>query len=107
MQHELESLFSEVGTIVEVFLPTDRNTGRPRGFAFVEFEDESVISTAIERFDGHDLGGRSLRVTAAEERPSRAPRVFGEDSSGGHFGPKRPSKPKGSRRNARRKKRSL
>lgn len=107
MQHELESLFSEVGNIVEVFLPTDRNTGRPRGFAFVEFEDASVVATAIERFDGHDLGGRSLRVTEAEERPSRAPRVFAEDASSGYFGAKRPNKPKGSRRNARRKKRSL
>lgn len=113
-QRDLEELFSEVGDIVEVFLPADRNTGRPRGFAFVEFADEDMAAEALEKFNGYELGGRTLRINEAEARP--APARFGP-SGGGHGGGgfgggggggdrKRP-KPKGSRRNARSKKRSL
>lgn len=108
-QHELESLFSEVGSVVEVFMPADRHTGRPRGFAFVEFADEAAVSEAIEKFNEYELRGRPLRVNAADERPSRPPRL---SSDGGGFGGGRPSfgkkaRPKGSRRNLRGKKRSL
>lgn len=111
--NELETLFSQVGGIREVFLPMDRMTGRPRGFAFVEFEDPDAVAQAIEKFDGHDLNGRPIRVNAAEDRPPRAggPRPsfdggFGGDEGGGgrRFAG---GKPKGSRRNLRARKRSL
>src|SRR5713101_8078648 len=66
---EVQSLFSQIGTIRDVFLPTDRDSGRPGGFAFVEFESEDDAQKAIERFNGYELGGRPLRVNAAEDRP--------------------------------------
>lgn len=113
---ELEALFAQVGSIRDVFLPMDRETGRPRGFAFVEFESDEEAAQAIERFNGHELGTRALRVNAAEDRPRHQGGGFG----GGGF---RPSfgggggggggdrfgggKPKGSRRNIRAKKRMI
>jgi len=68
---EVQSLFSQIGEIKDVFLPTDRESGRPRGFAFVEFVNEENAAKAIERFNGYELGGRALRVNAAEDRPRR------------------------------------
>ena len=108
-QSDVEDLFSEVGDIEEVFLPADRNTGRPRGFAFVTYADEDSARQAIEKFDGHDLGGRPLRVNEATERPSRGPMGggFEDDGFGGGKPPKPQGRPKGSRRNMRAKKRSL
>jgi RNA recognition motif-containing protein len=96
-----------VGEVVEVFVPTDRNTGRPRGFAFVEFADESSIAKAIEAFDGKEIGGRPVRVNEAQERARRPPPSFqgGPPFEHGGGGPR--PKPKGSRRNLRGKKRSL
>jgi cold-inducible RNA-binding protein len=104
-QTELSELFGEHGEINEVFIPTDRDSGRPRGFAFVEFTDEGAATAAIEKLDGYELGGRNLRVNAAEER-SRTPRVRSgpNEGGGGYDAPKR-SKPKGSRKNARARKR--
>ncbi len=104
--NELQSLFSEVGHVVEVFLPTDRATGRPRGFAFVEFDDDNAAADAVKKYDGYELRGRNLRVNAAEARPPR-PNFSpggggGAPGGGGGF-----SRPKGSRRNVRSKKRSL
>ncbi|HVS30914.1 MAG TPA: RNA-binding protein [Thermoanaerobaculia bacterium] len=66
---EVQALFAEVGEIRDVFLPTDRESGRPRGFAFVEYASDEDAVKAIERFNGYDLGGRKLRVNAAEDRP--------------------------------------
>jgi RNA recognition motif-containing protein len=66
---EVQNLFAEIGEIRDVFLPMDRESGRPRGFAFVEFASDEDAAKAIERFNGHELGGRALRVNAAEDRP--------------------------------------
>jgi RNA recognition motif-containing protein len=101
---EIEALFSAIGPLREVLLPTDRETSRPRGFAFVEFESEEDANRAISRLNGHELSGRALRVNAAEERAPRVPGFTGGDRPpiGGGF-----TKPKGSRRNIRGKKRSL
>lgn len=108
-QRGLETLFSELGPVSEVFLPMDRNTGRPRGFAFVQFADESAATRAIERFNGHELDGRALRVTEAEARQPRTPRFFPDEAPSFGFGTgrDRPPKSKGSRRRLRSKKRSL
>lgn len=109
---QVEALFSEIGQVQDVFLPMDRETGRPRGFAFVEFTSEEHAEQAIERFNGHELGGRPLRVNAAEDRPRRSGPPFGgggggDFSFGGGGGGFGGNKPKGSRRNIRAKKRSL
>ncbi len=109
---EVQSLFSEIGEIRDVFLPTDRDSGRPRGFAFVEYASEEDAAKAIERFNGYQLSGRALRVNAAEDRPrggsGGGQRQFGGGGFGGGGGDRfPPGKPKGSRRNIRGKKRSL
>lgn len=105
-ESELETLFSQVGQVVGVFLPADRNTGRPRGFAFVEFTEEAAAAKAIEKLDGYEFKGRNIRVNQAEERRRRPP-VFADTGSFGM--PRGPGgfKPKGSRRNIRARKRSL
>lgn len=107
---EVQTLFSEVGETQDVFLPTDRDSGRPRGFAFVEFVNDEDAEKAIERFNGYELRGRALRVNAAEERPRGGGggwRPSGESGGGGGRERFPASKPKGSRRNIRGKKRSL
>jgi len=88
-----------------VFLPTDRATGRPRGFAFVEFDEGSSAAVAIQKLDGHDLNGRNLRVNEAQDKP-RAPRDFSDDAPARGMPPRR-MKSKGSRRNLRARKRSI
>ena len=70
---ELVEAFSGAGRVVDAKVPTDRDTGRPRGFAFVEFEDEESAKRCIEQMNGQDLKGRPLRVNEAEDRPPRAP----------------------------------
>ena len=86
---EVQALFAEVGELRDVFLPTDRESGRPRGFAFVEYSSDEDAAKAIERFNGYELGGRKLRVNAAEERPRGAGgggRSFGGGGGGGYRG---------------------
>jgi cold-inducible RNA-binding protein len=72
--HATESLLSErfatSGQVVSVSLITDRETGRSRGFAFVEMADAAAAQKAISDLDGHDLEGRALRVSIAEDRRS-------------------------------------
>ena len=65
---ELRTLFSEHGTVESVSLPTDRETGRPRGFGFVEM-NRADASRAIQNLNGKELGGRALRVNEAQDKP--------------------------------------
>lgn len=67
-EDELRELFERHGGVASVNVITDRETGRPRGFAFVEMEDASAAETAMRALDGSDLGGRNLRVNEAQER---------------------------------------
>ena len=66
-EQEIRTLFAQHGTIVSVNLITDRSTGQPRGFGFVEMEDTSA---AKQHLDGHEMDGRALRVNDAEEKRS-------------------------------------
>jgi RNA recognition motif-containing protein len=68
---ELVEAFGAVGRVVDAKVPTDRETGRPRGFAFVEFESDEVAERCIQQMNGRDLKGRAIRVNAAEDRPPR------------------------------------
>src|SRR5271156_809231 len=65
---ELRTLFSEHGTVESVSLPTDRETGRPRGFGFVEM-NRAAASRATQDLNGKDMGGRALRVNEAQDKP--------------------------------------
>ncbi|NTV47558.1 MAG: RNA-binding protein [Chlorobiales bacterium] len=67
---EVQSLFEKHGTVHSVKLITDRETGRFRGFGFVEMDDQTA-SQAIEALNGADFGGRNLQVNEARERKPR------------------------------------
>ncbi|MBP0016866.1 MAG: RNA-binding protein [Cyanobacteria bacterium SBLK] len=67
---QLESVFAEYGTVKRVYLPTEKETGRPRGFGFVELENEGDEDTAIEELDGAEWFGRVLKVNKARPRES-------------------------------------
>lgn len=80
----LRKALSEGGRVVkEVSMPADRETGRPRGFAFAEMGSDADAKAAIEALDGKDLDGRPLRVNEAQER---APRSGGGGGGGGRGG---------------------
>jgi RNA recognition motif-containing protein len=108
-ENELRELFSQSGEVVSVSIPTDRVSGRPRGFAFVEFSSSEAAASAIERFNDRELAGRNLRVNEATERAPRPPTVGA--GYGGFAQDDRPrggfARPKGSRRNLRARKRGL
>lgn len=70
---DLTEVFTEYGTVKRVQLPTDRETGKMRGFGFVEMSSESEETAAIEALDGADWMGRTLRVNKAREREDRRP----------------------------------
>ncbi len=70
---DLRGLFEAHGTVTSARVITDRETGRSRGFGFVEMEDADA-TTAIEALNGKDLKGRPMKVNQAEERKERAPR---------------------------------
>jgi RNA recognition motif-containing protein len=71
---ELEELFAKHGKVTSAKVITDRETGRSRGFGFVEMEDAGAADDAIRAFDGTEMGGRPLRVNEARERGARPPR---------------------------------
>ncbi len=74
---DLQELFSQAGTVSSVSLIEDRETGRSRGFAFVEMSSKEEGNAAIQQFNGHEVGGRALNVNEAKPR---------EDRGGGGFG---------------------
>lgn len=70
---ELESFLARAGTVLDVRIPTDRESGRPRGFAFVRFGGAAEARRAIEELNGQELGGRRLVIKEAEERKDKPP----------------------------------
>ncbi|AKT40293.1 RNA recognition motif domain-containing protein [Chondromyces crocatus] len=90
-QETLEAAFAAVGEVREVAMPTDRETGQPRGFAFVTMGSAQAAATAIEQLNGMMLDGRSLRVNEAQERQpggggGGGGRSFGGGGGGGGRG---------------------
>lgn len=67
-KEDLTTVFEEYGTVSRVSLPSDRETGRPRGFGFVEMGSEDEETKAIESLDGAEWMGRELRVNKARPR---------------------------------------
>ena len=95
-QEDVAELFTPFGEITNCFLPLERDTGRKRGFAFVELADEDSESRAIDALQGAELMGRPLRINKAEPRSSggggggggygggdRGPRRGGDGAGGG------------------------
>jgi RNA recognition motif-containing protein len=70
-EDDLKRAFAEYGTVNRVQLPTDRETGRPRGFAFVEMVNDAEETAAIEALDGAEWMGRELKVNKAKPREDR------------------------------------
>lgn len=67
-EDELRTLFEQYGSVDRVSVITDRETGRPRGFAFVEMAEVNSADSATRGLDGHSVGGRALRVNEASDR---------------------------------------
>ena len=68
---DLEALFAEFGSITSASVVTDRETGRSRGFGFVEMEDDSAAMNAIQGLNGREVEGRALNVNEARPRQPR------------------------------------
>lgn len=84
---QLRTLFSEGGRQVsEVKIITDRDTGRPRGFAFVEMGSQADAEAAVSALNGREFGGRALTVNEAREQAPRRSGGFGGGGGGGRGG---------------------
>ena len=71
-ESDLKSIFEETGhTITEVKIITDRFTGKSRGFGFISYDSESDAESAIQTFNGRQVGGRTLKVAVAKRKDSR------------------------------------
>lgn len=86
-EQSVRSLFESYGIVDRVSIVTDRDTGQPRGFGFVEMSDDSSAEKAIAALNGQDLDGRAMNVN--EARPKVSSGGGGRSSSGGGFGRKR------------------
>ena len=65
---DVEKLFSESGTVQSVYIVKDRDSGRNKGFGFVEMKTQQEAADAIEKFDGFDFKGRALKVNVAKDK---------------------------------------
>ena len=80
---EIRDLFSEVGPVESCQVITDRDTGRSKGFGFVEMNSKAEANTAKEKFNGQDLHGRALKVDEAR------PKIASRNNGGGYGGERR------------------
>ena len=85
-EDEIRSLFDDFGGAIDLHIPMDRETGRPRGFAFVTLSSREQGEAAIGSLDGSDMGGRSLRISEAQERTPRGGGGGGDRRGGGGGG---------------------
>lgn len=83
-EQELREIFAEHGNVTEVFIPTDRESGRPRGFAFVTMDSADSMNAAIAALNGQDFQGRALVVN--EARPQEARDNYRGGGNGGNRG---------------------
>ena len=85
---ELQQLFGQAGTVQSASVVEDRDTGRSRGFAFVEMSSEEEATSAIAQFNGKEVSGRALKVNEAKPRENRAGggRGFNDNRGGGGYG---------------------
>jgi RNA recognition motif-containing protein len=83
-QSDLSNVFQEYGNVKRVQLPTDRETGRPRGFGFVEMETDAEEAIAIEALDGAEWMGRDIKVNKAKPREDKSSGRSGNSWGGGY-----------------------
>ena len=69
---ELQNLFTQAGTVESANVVEDRDTGRSRGFAFIEMSTKEEAKSAIEQFNGKEVGGRAMKVNEAKPRENRS-----------------------------------
>jgi len=79
-EEQIRTLFAQAGEIAEITLITDRDTGRPKGFGFVQMTTEEGAQEAIKRFNGHMLDSRALTVNEARPREERSGGGGGRDN---------------------------
>ncbi len=80
---ELQEMFATAGTVESASVVEDRDTGRSRGFGFVEMSTKEEATSAIDQFNGKELGGRALKVNEAKPRENRGGGGFGGGNGGG------------------------
>jgi len=86
-EQDLEQLFNQYGQVDSANVVTDRDTGRSRGFGFVEMETQEAAEAAIQALNGYELSGRPLTVNEARPKENRSPRGgFGGGGGRGGFG---------------------
>lgn len=83
---DVEEMFRQIGVVESTNLVTDRDTGRSRGFAFVEMDSREAAEAAIAELNGREIDGRALTVNEARPRENRAPRGGGGRGFGGGGG---------------------
>ena len=84
-EDELRSLFTQVGTVSEVALIKDRDSGRSKGFAFVTMSSQEEANKAIEQFNGKSMGSRELTVNIARPREERPRSNYDSNQRGGGY----------------------
>jgi len=85
-QDELHAAFAQFGNVDRVNIVTDRDTGQPRGFAFVEMPDQQEAETAIQQLNGAEMNGRALNVNEARPKPAGGGGFGGGGGRGGRPG---------------------
>jgi cold-inducible RNA-binding protein len=84
MDDDLRTLFSQAGTVESATVMSERDTGRSRGFGFVEMSTDSEAENAVRMFDGYTMDGRQIRVNPAMEREERGAGGFRRGGRGGY-----------------------
>lgn len=84
-REQLQELFSQVGEVVEATIVNDRDTGRSKGFGFVEMATEEAAQEAINRFNGQSLDNRTMTVNEARPREERSGGGYGSGGGGRNF----------------------
>lgn len=80
----LKAFFEEIGEVSSAKVITDRDSGRSKGFGFVEYADESNNQKAVDQLNGKELDGREINVSLARPKEDRPRRDFGGDNRGGN-----------------------
>lgn len=88
MENDLRDLFSDYGTVTDLFLPMDQMSGRPRGFAFITMDTAMAMNEAIRGLNGKEMGGRALNISEARPKEERPAYSGGGGGGGGGRGGK-------------------